>query len=349
MVMAMPSIDSPKLYERIEKSLQDQKFDPIYCFHGDEPYLILQAMNYVKACALHGIVADFNLSAYYAGDIDPNVIRDEIETLPMMAPRRVLILREIQNLSESDWECLQPIFLKPVESTVLILSGQKLDKRKKSFRWLSEASVMTEFKRPYENQIPGWIRHIAKGLQLQLSDEVVSLLHRLVGSHLAEIEVELKKLKDYMGDRQQVEIEDVGKAVTRRREDNVFELVETLAKGDKSQSLVQLAGLLSHGQNEVGIVSLVARHIRILMCVKQGMEMGLQGVRLAQHAQVPQYFLNEYVSQAKKWSARKLEQVLLVLGETDRALKSSPLSSHIWLENMILRTCALYQSQTLQA
>jgi DNA polymerase-3 subunit delta len=73
------------------------------------------------------------------------------------------------------------------------------------------------------------------------------------------------------------------------------------------------------------------------MALKRGQEEGLYGAKLANVAQVPPYFLDQYLEQTKVWTLRHLEKSLAVLAETDKALKSSPLSSHIWLENMILR------------
>lgn len=337
----MPQLDSQQFYNAVEKSLEAQKFSPLYFFYGEEPYLIQQAVNYLKVCALHGGAADFNFNSYYASDVDISQVRDEVETLPMMAPRRVVLLKEVQDLSDKEWVELEPLLETPVESSVFILVGGKIDKRKKFFKHLYEQSIHVEFKKPYENQIPGWIRHICKGHDLTISDEAVQLLHRLVGNQLTEIESEIVKLKDFLDQRNQIELEDVAQCVSRKREENVFDLTERIAEGDRVQSLVQLVQLLDQGQSEIGIVSLVARHMRILLLVKQGIEQSLGGQKLATFAQVPTYYLDDYVKQAKRWSLKKLESCLLILAETDRALKSSPLSSHIWLENMILKTCSL--------
>jgi DNA polymerase-3 subunit delta len=225
-----------------------------------------------------------------------------------------------------------------VDSSVFILVGTKLDKRKKFFRQLSEASLSVEFKKPFENQVPGWISHICRAHELEISEEAVLLVHRLVGSQLLEIETEVKKLKNFIGaGRTRVELEDVAQVVSARKEENVFALTESIAEGDRIKSLVRLVELLDNGQSEVGIVALIARHLRILLIIKQGLEQGLAGQRLAQLAQVPSYFLQDYVRQAKAWTYRRLESSLIVLAETDKALKSSPLSSHIWLENMVLK------------
>lgn len=344
----MPIIESQKFYQQTEKALESQNFAPLYFFFGEEPYLVQQAVQYIKVCALHGGAADFNFTSFYASDADISRVRDEVETLPMMSSRRVILLREVQDLSDKDWAALSPLFESPVASSVFILVGGKIDKRKKAIKTLIDQAQAVEFKRPFENQIPGWIRHISKAHNLEISDQAIQLLHRLAGSHLTEIESEIKKLADFLGDRKQVEIEDVAQCVSQRREENVFELCEVIACKNKVQALIQLIRLLDQGQSEVGIVALVARHFRILLLIKQGEAMGLTGQKLSHHAQVSPYFLSEYVKQAKFWSVKSLESALIVLSETDKALKSSPLSSHIWLENMIYRCCDLDSNSTNQ-
>lgn len=343
----MAILDSQQFYQHVEKALESQSFSPLYFFFGEEPYLLQQAVNYIKASALEGGTTDFNFNSYYAADVEVSRIKDEVETLPMMASRRVVLLREVQDLTDKEWQELDPLFQSPVESTVFVLVGSKVDKRKKYFKTLSDKAIHVEFKRPYDNQIPSWIRHIAKSYDLSISDEAIQLFHRLVGSQLIEVESEIIKLRDFVSPRNNIELEDVAACVSRKREESVFDLVESLAMGDKVLSLNRLVHLLDQGQNEIGIVSLVSRHLRILIQIKQGLDLNLQGMRLAQHAQVPHYFVNNYVVQAKKWSLKRLELALVIMAETDRALKSSPISSHIWLENMVLKSCALVQVSSM--
>ncbi len=340
----MSQLEPQQFYQAVEKSLDSQTFSPLYFFYGEEPYLLQQAVSYLKTCALHGGFADFNASSYYAADADLANVRDEVETLPMMSARRVVILREVQDLTDKEWDLLEPVLKLPVESTVFVLVGTKIDKRKRVLKLLLAQSLSVEFKKPYENQIPGWIQHICKGMGLSISIEAVQLLHRLAGSQLTEIESELKKLTDYISPRTHVDLEDVAQCVSQQREESVFELTEQIASNDRVGALTQLIRLLDQGQNEMGVVALVARHMRILLMIKQGESLGLAGQKLATHAQVSPYFLQNYLQQAKLWSVRKLESSLLILAETDKALKSSPLSAHIWLENLIYRTCSLHQS-----
>ncbi|MNK96739.1 DNA polymerase III subunit delta [compost metagenome] len=282
---------------------------------------------------------DFNYSMFYASDADISVVRDAVETLPMMAPNRLVILKEAQELTDKEWAELDSLIANPVESTVFVITASRVDKRKKQIRALLDKATCVEFKKPYENQIPSWINYIAQSLGLTISNEAIHLLHKLVGHHLTEIEAELKKVGEFVEGQRRIEVADVAQVVSRSKEESVFDFTKAVGLNDRVRALEHLVQLLDQGQSEMGIISLVARHIRILLTVKRGLEENLHGAKLAHYAQVPPYFLENYIEQSRLWTAKKLEQTLVVLSETDKALKSSPLSSHIWLENMVLKTC----------
>jgi DNA polymerase-3 subunit delta len=330
----MALIDAQKFYRDLEQG----KLAPLYFLFGEEPYLLNQSVERFKYAVLTEGAVDFNLSVFYASDADVQVVRDAVETLPMMAPRRLVILKESQELTDREWTELEPLIDNAVDSTVFVIMASRVDKRKKPIRTLLDKADCVEFKKPYENQIPSWINYIAQNLSVQIAPDAIHLLHKLVGHHLTEIEGELKKLADYTGPRR-IEVSDVAHVVSRSKEENVFDFTKAIGENDRVKALEHLVHLLDQGQNEIGIVSLLSRHIRILLTVKKGMEEGLHGAKLAHYAQVPPYFLESYIDQARLWAIRKLEQTLVMLCETDKALKSSPLSSHIWLENLVLKTC----------
>lgn len=332
----MGLIEAQKFYKDLEKG----QLAPMYLIFGEEPYLLNQSVERFKYAVLTEGAVDFNYSLFYASDADVATVRDAVETLPMMAPRRLVIIKEAQELNDKEWAELEPLIENPVESTVFVILASRIDKRKKQIRMLLEKADCVEFKKPYENQIPSWVNYIAQSLGLTISNDAIQVLHKFVGNHLTEIEAELKKLGDYVGGGRRIEAADVSQVVSRSKEENVFDFTKAIGENDRVKALEHLVHLLDQGQSEIGIVSLLARHVRILLTLKRGVDEGLHGAKLAHYAQVPPFFLQNYLDQARLWTAKKLEQTLVVLSETDKALKSSPLSSHIWLENMVLKTCS---------
>jgi DNA polymerase-3 subunit delta len=324
---------------KLQESLRKKDLYPLYFFYGDETFLIEEALHELIDFALGDSLRDFNLNTFYAADADASEIRDAIETLPMMAATRVVVLKEAQDFKDKEWEQLMPIIENPVESTTLICLANKLDKRKKHTKRFLDAGVVVEFKRPFENQIPDWIAKLARKQSLQVNREVVELLHQLIGNNLSDVQSELLKLSQYMGERQMVTPDDILAVISHVKIDSVFDLTSAIGDNDRARALDCLVNLLDHGQSEVGVLALISRHMRILKLVGDGQREGLTGGKLAARAGVSPYFLKQYSEQVHLWSGKKIEKTFQALLDTDRALKSSAVASHIWLENFIVQTC----------
>ncbi|MBC7742832.1 MAG: DNA polymerase III subunit delta [Bdellovibrionaceae bacterium] len=329
--------DQAKLY----KELESKKFQPIYFLFGDEPYLLNQCTHRFKFSVLDENTVDFNYSIFYAADAEVTNIKDAVETLPVFSSHRLVILKNAHELKDAELLELQPLFDNPVPSTVFVILAEKVDKRKKAIKTLLENAFCVEFKKPYDNQIPQWISYLCQNVSLKISNEAIHRLHRLVGNNLSELENQLFKIQDYLGERTQIELTDINAVVSFSREESVFDFTKAIGQKDRVKALEQLVALLDQGQNEVAIISLLARHMRLLLTVRSGLDQGIGGAKLASLTQVPSYFIESYCDQARIWPIRKIEEAISVLHETDKALKSSPLSSHIWLENMVLKSCSL--------
>ncbi len=311
----------------------------VMMFHGEEDYLIREALEETIEAALQGALRDFNYDVFYAQVDETMRVRDAVETLPMMAERRVVVLKEAQHLRAKDYEILLPIIETPVESTMFIMVATHIDQRLKFFKRLSENGKITKFTRPFENQIGGWVDKIASRNKIKLTSEANELVQRMVGTNLVDIDNELKKLSQYMGTKTTADAEDVKSVVSTLRTDTVFQLANAIGENDRSLALTCLANLLEHGESPLGILALVNRHIRILTHVRDGLSEGMSYGQLSSKVGVPSFFMKQYVDQSRRWSEGKIRQTYQALMQTDRALKSSPLTPHIWLENLVLNVC----------
>lgn len=333
----MAVMDSQKLY----KDLDSKKLSPLYFLFGDEPYLLNQCVARFKFSALDESAVDFNYSLFYAKEAEVEQIKDVVETLPAFAPQRLVILKNLQDFKDNELQELESLITNPVPSTVFVMFADKVDKRKKFFKLLLDKASSVEFKKPFDNQVPQWIMHICKGAGLKIANEAIHRLHHLVGNNLTELESQIFKIQDYIDTKTTIELADVNAVVSVSREESVFDFTEALGQKDRVNALEQLVNLMDQGQHPVSIIGVVLRHIRILIMVRTGMDQGFGGAKLAGLAGVPPYFIETYCDQARLWPIKKLEEMILVLHETDRALKSSPVSSHIWLENLVLKSCSL--------
>lgn len=337
-------------YNRLTLALKKGDFAPLYLLFGEESFLTERAKEEIIEAVVPEGFRDFNLNLFDGADCDVARVRDALETLPMMSPNRLVVLVNSHQLKDKEWDVLQPLIEKPHQGTVLVCVSAKVDRRKKHWKKLLEAGVALECKRPYDNQIPEWIDFLAKRHAIEFDQEASAALQQVVGANLSDLDGEIRKLSIYCGGKQAVSktearktvrasVDDVMKVASRVKIESVFDFADAVGKSDRARALYCLANLLDQGQNEVGIIALVARHVRILRTMVEGLREGLSGQRLAAKAGVSPYFVRDYAEQARLWTPTKIDQTLEALFDTDRALKTSPVVSHIWLENFIVRVC----------
>ena len=312
----------------------------LYFVVGEESFFIRKIKKYLfKRVFPEGEVADFNYEDFDASNGSVDSLRLAVETFPIMADRRLVFCHSSQNFSEKDWEILAPVIEKPVSSTVLVFFFDKVDRRKKHFKVLVTKGRELPAKSLREWEVDPWVDFMAEREGLKLSSSTRQLFRQLVGLDLLEMENEIQKLKSYMGQRSQVEDTDILAVISRTRVDSIFTFTDAVGRKDVVCSLDSLARLLENHQNVLGVLVLVARHIRILSRIQEGQKKGMGRSQLIASAGVPPYFMNNYLSQAGLWTEVQITRTMEAIYETEKMLKSSPLSAHIWLENFVLQVC----------
>src|SRR4051812_50122019 len=76
------------------RSLKKGQLAPVYYFHGPEDVLKDEAVRTILDQALDPAMRDFNLDQRSAGQLDPEEVHSLCNTLPMLAERRVVGVRE---------------------------------------------------------------------------------------------------------------------------------------------------------------------------------------------------------------------------------------------------------------
>lgn len=315
------------------------KVAPVYYFFGEETYLIQSVLNELQKICLGEGPSDFNYDVFYYSEIHAQQILDTAETLPMFSPKRLVVVKQINELKAKDQEVLLRLVEDPIDTTCVVLIGKKIDARKKFFKQLIDQNAAIKFDPPPPAEVPSWVQKMTSDLGLKIQREAQDLLIQMVGNSLTDMENEIQKLSQYVGDKKEITTNDVKSVVSRHRMESVFDLTKSIAEQDRARSLYFLAHLLEQGESELGILALISRHVRILNLVKEGIKEGLTSSQLASRVGVPPYYVGQYIQQARYWSEDRLENLHRALLLTDKALKSSPVSTSIWLENFVLKSC----------
>src|SRR5437899_3944211 len=74
--------------------------DPVYYLHGDEDILKDEALRALTARAMEAAARDFNVDTRSAADLDAATLRALVDTPPLLAQTRVVVLRGIERSEE---------------------------------------------------------------------------------------------------------------------------------------------------------------------------------------------------------------------------------------------------------
>ena len=83
-------------HEEIIRDVRAGKVAPVYYLMGEEPYYIDLLSNFLADTLLKPEERDFNLDLVYGTDVNVNQVIELCHAYPMMAERRVVLVREAQ-------------------------------------------------------------------------------------------------------------------------------------------------------------------------------------------------------------------------------------------------------------
>lgn len=221
-------------YETIMRDLKARHFSPIYILMGDESYYIDKISDYIAEHVLRPEERDFNQTVVFGSDISASQIVDSVKAFPMMAEKRVVIVKEAQNLKGT--EPLVKYFKQPVVSTVLVLCHKNgsIDKRKKIIPAAQVGgAVIFESKKLYERELPGFITSYFMQHEITVEQKAAQMIADHVGADLHRLTSELDKiLISFSEADRMVTPEIVEKEIGVSKDFNAFELRSAIIQRD---------------------------------------------------------------------------------------------------------------------
>lgn len=322
-------------YEDLRSSLKKKEFASVYLLYGEEDFLVDEAADLVLDTALTKDERGFNLDVMYGSESDARDIISRASSFPMMAARRVVIVREFDKLPAK--ELLTSYIEHPSESTCLVLLSIKPDFRKKPFLTVRRNGRVIEFKPLYENHIASWISTRAKKEGYEIDQDAGKLLATYVGTSLREIQGEMQKLFVYAGERKSVGVDDVMAVVGVSREYNIFELQKAIGSKSLDRSIFIMQRMIKAGESPTTIIVMLTRFFTMLWRLhdmrRRGVPQNEQSAKLG----VNPYFLKDYTEAASHFSAGEIGEVFVHLADADLEMKSSSQDPSLLMHLVLLK------------
>ncbi len=329
-------------------SIKNGRFSPVYLLYGEEEYFIKETRKLICEYALADEDAEFNLASIDLEETPVEIAIEEMETLPFMGERRVVILHNPSFLTaerkkekvEHDLKRLEAYLANPSPTTIAVFIAPypKLDERKKITKELKRNAAVLESKALYERDLAKWLGSHSKTLGVTISQDGIDALLALTGNHLMMAATELEKLALYAANEQVIDGAMVDKLVPKNFDQNVFDLVDYILNGQKKKAVELYKELLILKEEPIRILAAIARQYRIILQVKKLSSQGYGQMQIASKLKMSPYPVKLAMKRINDFSEKSLLRVLGQLAELDYRMKTGLGDKEIQLELFILQS-----------
>ena len=337
-------------YEEVMIGLKQGKYAPAYMLCGKESYYIDKVADYIEQNVLDEMAREFDQTIIYGKDLaggDVAPVIGAARGFAMMGGYKVIIVKEAQNIKK--WEALALYMDNPQPSTILVFCYKygSPDKRLALFKnWEKKGGVLMESEPLRDYQVEKWIKdYVAQWNEamrregdeaIRIDEKVAKILADSIGTDLTQIVGALQKLID--GRPEGVKVIDaalVERNIGISKDFNVFELQDALVKGDvvKANRITQyFATSKDHPMvKELGILYGFFANLMIYHYLPDKSDRAA-----ASALGVNPYFVKDYATAAKRYSAGKTFAIIGYFREIDARLKGinnpSAKDADLWKE-----------------
>jgi DNA polymerase-3 subunit delta len=309
-------------FRQLERHLTD-KLEKVYLVAGDEPLLVDEALEQIRAAAMRG---GFTSRELHTADrsfrwVD---LLAGADNLSLFATRKIVEIRlSVPKPGNEGSETIAKLCERNDPDTLVIVAvGEKLGQASRAtwVKAIDEHGAVVEVWPIERGELPRWIQQRAAAQRLKLTPAAArSLADRIEGNLLAA-DQEIKRLALAAGDREVDEAE-VLEFVANSSRFDVFELADAVLAGETGRTFKILSGLRAEGVHPVQISWVLNRDISLLARLEYAVRHGdnLEGVMLRSGVwQRRQPLVRKALA---KFKAPRLKVLLAEAARVDAALK----------------------------
>ena len=308
----------------------------VFFLYGEDEHRKAEAVQALVEAHLAPGTRDFNLDIVEASDVSVDDLARILATPPMMAERRVVVVKgtEVFAGAARSRDLILGLVENPLPDLALILSARIPERSKaKFYQTLIKRTQSVEFASIAPEDVPGWLMEEAKArFGATMEPDAARALGQAIGTDLGILSREIEKLAAVAGAESRITLEHVRTAGIVLLKQDRWKWFDLVGARRFREAVAGVRVLLNQGESGVGLTVGLSTHLlRIGLVVESGPR-ALEEV-LPPH----QRWLSRQIgAQAGGWSADAIRSAILGLLRVDRLLKASSLSDEHHLEEWLL-------------
>lgn len=319
--MAVKFTELESQCRQIINDVKNGNFAPVYLLMGTEPYYPDLVCDEIMKFALTDSERDFNQTVFYGLDTDAGTVASECRSYPMMAERRLVVVKEAQSMKTL--EDLATYASDPMESTVLVIlmHGASADKRRALYKNVQKKGVVLVSDALRDYEMPQWITSFYKSRGLDIEPAAAALLAEYAGTDMSRIMLETEKMQKNLPEGTvRVNAADIEKNVGISRQFSIFELTKALSYM-KAEKALKIAAYIGNGPKFMLLLATAPLYTHFYRILKYEAALlknpAMSKADRAKFLGVNPYFMEEYDVAARNYPVRRCMKVISLLEEYD--------------------------------
>ena len=326
--------------------LRNSAVQGAYLFEGAEENIKAATLSALRKALLPEGFEELNEAVMDAPPAD--AIIAACETLPFMADKRLVIVREhpaLTGRAEAEEKLLGYLPQVPDSTVLVFIARGKADARKKLYTTLKKCGGVVTFAPLTEAELSAWVAKAFAGLGKSCAPQVASQLIFTVGTDTALLHTEIEKLSALAGDRGEITAADVQSVATRSLECTVFEMVDAVVAGQQGKAFQLLRDMLTTGSDRLGILAMLLRQFRLMQHIKIMQFEKLSPQEIKQRLGIAPFAAERCIRQAAGYTGGQVKRAVHICLDAEFRVKSGTWNQEGALEKAMLEIFALREGR----
>jgi DNA polymerase-3 subunit delta len=333
-------------YKRLFDDVRRGRLARVYFLYGTEEHMKREFVRALIEAALPEGDRTFNLDIVHGDEFDATAFSERLQSFPLFASRRLVILRDFETLSPSDRDGVAEQAASVPETLILVIesSREKLDTaaHKRAAAAAGSHGVSFAFEALDEGETLERILARFRREAVEVDPEALDLLIESVGTRLIDLANEVDKILLAAPDGGRITRDIVAEVVGRYRTESLFAFLDGVGVADPGTTVTRLGGLVDAGEEPVFVVAMLLRRVVSLLEVQQMVDERGRAVATdraladAIAATPSPFFAGRLRTQAARVPRAALETLLVNLRWADLKLKTTSLDARSVIEEALL-------------
>jgi DNA polymerase-3 subunit delta len=315
-----------KKIEEILSHFDKRQFSPVYLLTGEENYYIDLLTSKFEEEILDEAERDFNLTTLYGLETNAKEICSFAKQYPIMSEKRLIIVKEFQQIDKKELSQLSFYVEKPLASTILVLVNKNKTIDKKFLDKVNKSGIVFESAKLYENKVIPWIDKYVRDKRFSIETSATSLIFECLGNNLQKIANEIDKMSINLKEGSQITQSDVANHIGVNKDYNIFELQNAIGRLNHTK-INKIVNYLLANTNENPIQAMLpnlfAYFVKVIITAQLKDK---TNESVASAIGVSPYFAKDYIYASQIFPLEKLYQNIEMIKDYD--LKTKGLGSN---------------------